>query len=146
MIIYDGIYEWDGKNRDGEMPVCWWPGSYRIRVVNLESESHDVFYIKSKAVIFRNQGKGTSIRNCIQTFAKKISVRFDLDIPKVLWVEVDSHVSSEVNVANITYVTALGGKSLLAVTWRPARPNELAILEPFFQGLDQPPPDSKAPA
>jgi hypothetical protein len=146
VILYDGIYDWDGKNRDGEMPVCWWPGSYRIRIVNLESESTDVLYIRPRAVILRNRGRGTSIQNCIQTFAKKIAARFDLDLAKVLWVEVDARNPEEIRVANITYVTALGGRELLAATWREARANELAILKPYFQGLDQDPPESRSPA
>jgi hypothetical protein len=146
VILYDGIFEWDGRNRDGEMPVCWWPGSYRIRVVDLGSESEEVFYIKSRAVILRNRGRGTSRRNCIQTFAKKIAAHYDLDLAKVLWVEMGTGDPPAVSVATITYVTALGGKSLLGATWRSARPNELALLEPFLEGMDQDPPDSRSPA
>lgn len=147
MIEHDGIFEWDGKNRPGEKPMCWWPGSYRLRIVDLASDDPHMFYIKSKAVLLRNRGTGTSIRNCIQAFVKKISTDFKLDIPKVLWAEVEADGTDEIMVANIAKVRALGGDELFSVTWRKARPNEAELLEPFIDGLEKdPPPDEKSPA
>lgn len=132
MILHDTIYEWDGKNRDGERPVAWSPGAYRIRIVDLTGDRPDLLHLKSRAVICCNQGKGTSIRNCIQNFAKNVSKRFDLDVSRVLWVEIDKNNPQAIQVANLTRVALIGGNDLFSATWRSARPNELAFLSPFL--------------
>ncbi|GEM_PF-179128 len=132
-ILYDGIYEWDGQSRNGKKPFCWWPGSYRIRIVDITSDNPDVLYLKSEAVICKNAGTGTSIKNCVHNFAKTISAEFNLEIEKVLWVEIDRKDASDIQVANLSPVKrALDGSSLFSAKWRPARTNELEFLNPFL--------------
>ncbi len=132
--IYDGIYEWDGKSRNGKKPFCWWPGVYRIRIVNFTSNNPDILYLKSTAVICRNAGTGTSIKNCVQNFARTISEEFNLEIEKVLWVEIEKNDPSDIQVANLSPLKyAPGGKTLLAAKWRPAMPNEINLIEPFLK-------------
>ncbi len=138
-FIYDGIYQWEGKSRNGKKPFCWWPGVYRMRIVDISSGDPDVLYLKSKAVICRNAGAGTSIKNCIQNFAKTISEEFNLEIGKVLWVEIDKHDINDIQVANLSPLKhALGGNTLFAAKWRPAMPNEVALLKPFLKDFDYP--------
>ncbi len=132
MILHDTVYEWEGKTCDGKRPVAWWPGSYRIRIVDLTADRPDLLHLKSRAVICCNRGKGTSIRNCVQHFAKKVSKRFGLDVTRVLWVEIDKNDPREIQVANLTRVAVISGNDLFSATWRPARPNELAFLSPFL--------------
>ncbi|MCP4118332.1 MAG: hypothetical protein GY737_23615 [Desulfobacteraceae bacterium] len=132
MILHDTIYEWDGKCRNGEKPVAWWPGAYRIRIVDLTAGKPDLLHLKSRAVICRNQDKGTSIRNCIQNFALKVAKRFGLDVARVLWVEIENDDPQTMQVANLTRVTVIAGKELLSASWRPVRPNEIAFLKPFL--------------
>lgn len=147
MIVHDGVYEWDGKSRDGKEPICWWPGSYRIRVVDLEKDAPGMLYIRSTAVLCRNRGgSGTSIRGCIQNFAKHLSREFGLDMAKVLWVEISRMDPDDIQVANLKRLSALGGNSLWEANWRPARPNELAILAPYLNDFEDEPPEEKTPA
>ena len=138
-ILYDGIYEWDGQSRNGKAPFCWWPGSYRMRIVNLASDNTDLLYLKSKAVLCKNAGTGTSIKNCIQNFAKTISEEFNLEIEKVLWVEIDQKDASDIQVANLSPVKkALNGNTLFSAKWRPARINEIEFLKPFLVDFNIP--------
>jgi len=132
LILHDTIYEWDGKSIDGEKPVAWWPGSYRIRIVDLTADSPGLIHLKSRAVICRNLDKGTSIRNCIQNFAQKVSKKFNFDMTKALWVEIGREDPREIQVANLTRVSPIGKQGLFSATWRPARPSELELLEPFL--------------
>ena len=132
-LLYDGIYKWDGKSRNGKKPFCWWPGVYRMRIVNFASDNPDILYLKSIAVICKNAGTGTSIKNCVQNFAKTISEEFNLEIEKVLWVEIDKNDISDIQVANLSPLKhALGGKTLFAAKWRSAMPNEISLIEPFL--------------
>lgn len=138
MILYDGVYEWDGKSHSGEAPICWWPGSYRIRIVNLSSMAPDVLFLKTHAVIFKNKGKGTYLKNYIQNFAKKISAQYNLIIEKTLWVEVANKNAMEpgtIKIANLECITSISGNKLYAASWRPERPNELKLLTPWMQGF-----------
>lgn len=132
MILHDTIYEWDGKSNDGEKPVAWWPGAYRIRIVDLTAGSPNMIHLKSRAVICRNRDKGTSIINCIENFAKKVSKKYDLDMTRVLWVEVGQEDPKDVQIATLTRVSPMGGNDLFSAAWRPARPNELQSLNPFL--------------
>jgi hypothetical protein len=132
VILHDTIYEWDGKSCGGEKPVAWWPGSYRIRIVDLTADKPDLLHLKSRAVICRNRGKGTSIRYCIQNFAPKVAKRFGLDVARVLWAEIENDAPLAIQVAHLTRVTVIAGRDLLSATWRPARPNEIAFLKPFL--------------
>ncbi|ACN17321.1 hypothetical protein HRM2_42650 [Desulforapulum autotrophicum HRM2] len=140
MILHDTIYEWDGKSNDGEKPVAWWPGAYRIRIIDLTAGTPQVIHLKSRAVICRNRDKGTSIRNCIESFAKKVSQKYDLDITRVLWVEIGQEDPSDVQIATLKRVSPMGGNDLFAASWRPARPNELESLSPFLVDFTDDPP------
>ncbi|MDY0222058.1 MAG: hypothetical protein RBR67_13045 [Desulfobacterium sp.] len=132
MILHDTIYEWDGRSSDGEKPVAWWPGAYRIRIVDLTAGRPGMIHLKSRAVICRNRDKGTSIRNCIENFARKVSQKYDLEIDRVLWVEIGQKDPRDVQIATLKKVSPMGGKDLYSASWRPARPNEFKLLDPFL--------------
>ncbi len=135
-ILHDTIYEWDGTSKNGRQPICWWAGSYRIRIIDLVAKKPGIVHLKSKAVIFKNRGNGTSVKQCIQNFAKALCQTFDIEITKALWVEVEHLDSTDIQVANLTPVTVIGGNRLFSATWRPIRPKEKAILEPYLDGLE----------
>ncbi|MBF0243013.1 MAG: hypothetical protein HQK64_11140 [Desulfamplus sp.] len=146
MILYDGIYEWDGTSMEGKQPICWWPGSYRMRIVDLSSDNPKVIYLKSYAVILKNRGKGTSLKNYIHNFAQVISEEFDLDIEKTLWAEIIANNSTNntvtqhgsncnIIIANIRSTSHLSDKRLFSSVWRDARENELKFLQPWIADL-----------
>ena len=141
MILYDGVYEWDGRSIDGRQPICWWPGSYRMRIVDLSSDNPKIIYLKSYAVILKNMGKGTSLKNYIHNFARTISEEFDMEIDKTLWAEIipDSNNAlygiDNLMIANINCVSHVTDKKLFSVVWREARPNELKLLTPWIADI-----------
>jgi hypothetical protein len=91
-----------------------------------------MIHLKSRAVICRNRDKGTSIRNCIENFARKVSQKYDLEIDRVLWVEIGQKDPRDVQIATLKKVSPMGGKDLYSASWRPARPNEFKLLDPFL--------------
>ncbi|MBF0469454.1 MAG: hypothetical protein HQK61_11320 [Desulfamplus sp.] len=135
MILYDGIYEWDGKSTDGKQPICWWPGSYWMRIIDLSSDNPKIIYLKSYAVILKNMGRGTSLKNFIHNFARIISEQFNIEIEKTLWAEIidDKQQKNEnILIANIRCMSCVGDKKLFSSVWREAIPNELKLLKPWI--------------
>lgn len=137
MILYDGIYEWDGKSTDGHQPICWWPGSYRMRIVDFSSNNPKITYLKSHAVILKNIS-GTSIKNYIHNFARVISEQFNIGIEKTLWVELSHYEPNNIEdlmIANIRSMSHVSDKKLFSTVWREALPNEISLLIPWVDGM-----------
>ena len=135
MILHDFIYEWDGKSTAGEKPISWWPGSYRVKIVKLATDKKNISYLVHTAVILKNAmtnpTMNTSLRNYIHNFAKKISKEYDLEIDKTLWIELDD----KIRVANLNPDQKLSTEILYAISWRPIRPNELAMIKPYITDM-----------
>lgn len=137
MIVYDGVYKWDGKQRNGQTPVCWWPGEYRIRIIKLNSGTAKIHFLKEHAVLCRNMGKGTSIQNYVQNFARLVSAKHNLQMEKTLWVEFLNVPREEIVVANMNRVAGMSGTGLFKPSWRPILPNEKEILSPYLDGFEE---------
>ncbi|MFO7885546.1 MAG: hypothetical protein R6U68_12040 [Desulfobacteraceae bacterium] len=131
-ILYDGLYEWTGTTREGEKPICWWPGSYRIRIIDLASDEPDIFHLRPTAVICQNNSSGTSIRNYVQNFARAVSEKYNLEMEKTIWVEIAPTHPCEIQAATFKLVSDLENNRLFSVRWRDLRPNEFSTLEPYL--------------
>jgi hypothetical protein len=135
MVLHDFIYEWDGKSHDGKKPISWWPGSYHVKIVKLASDKDNISYLIPVAVILKNARinptMNTSLKNYIHTFAQKISEQYGLDLGKTLWVEVDKTI----RVTRLTPETEKLSATLFTISWRPIRPNELAMIQPYLDDM-----------
>ena len=135
MILHDFIYEWDGKSTSGEKPISWWPGSYHVRIVKLKIEDTGLTYLIPFAVILKNASipatMNISLRNYIHNFAQKISKEYDLNIDKTLWIELDG----KIRVAMMNPERQLALETLYSISWRPIRPNELKMIEPYITDM-----------
>jgi len=135
MILHDFIYEWDGKAKSGEKPVSWWPGSYHVKIIKLGSNSENISYLFSTAVILKNartqKPVNTSLKNYIHNFAKKISKKYDLNIKKTLWIELED----EIRVACINPDPRPVPEIIYSISWRSIRPNELELIKPYINDM-----------
>ncbi len=135
MVLHDFIYEWDGKNTEGEKPVSWWPGSYHVKIIRLGTDSSDISYLVPFAVILKNARinptMNTSLKNYIYNFAEKISRAYHLDMEKTLWIELDDTIQ----VTRIHPDPKLPQATLYAIPWRTIRPNELKLIEPYLADM-----------
>ena len=135
MILHDFTYKWDGKSHDGTQPITWWPGAYRVKIIELGSASRGVQYLIPRAVIMKgiktDGTLNTALQNCIHTFAEKLSNEYDLDIHKTLWVE----VGDTIRVAHLNPARKLTDKTLFSFSWRQIRPNELKMIEPYIKDM-----------
>ena len=135
MILHDFTYEWDGKTHTDKKPIAWWPGAYRVRIVRLGEDSGNLSYLTPIAAIckpIREPGTmNTSLRNCIENFAKAISKEYDLEIGKTLWIELDDKVTA----AQFHADRKLTDETFYTVSWRPVRPAEMTMLEKYIKDL-----------
>ncbi len=136
MILHDFIYEWDGRTRDGNKPISWWPGSYHVRIIKLSTNDENVSFLVPYAVLLKNAKiqtpmKNTSLKNYIHTFAQKISDQYNLDMRKTLWLEIDDAI----RVTRLNPAPKLAGTTLFDISWRDIRPNELEMLKPYMDDM-----------
>lgn len=135
MILHDFIYEWDGKTNTEEKPVAWSPGSYHVKIVKLSTDKDNVSFLISYAVLLKNARinttMNTSLKNYIHNFAQKISSTYNLDMKKTLWVEIDDTIQA----IWINSNPKLEKASLYDISWRPIRPNELSMIEPYLSDM-----------
>jgi len=132
MILYDGIYSWSGKTSTGKRPVSWWPGSYRVKVVDLSDTTPDgVYHIKPMICLFADTGKGFNVRNHFQYFAQSICQEFGLRLKKVLWVEYYPE-GPAMDVATLNEGAMVGKERLYTVHWRPIHEDETLLIEPHI--------------
>ena len=127
MVIYDGKFEWDGKKRSGNFPISWWPGSYRIKIIDLREKTPGAVLLRPYLCILSDTGNGFSIKNTFEKFALSVCDQFGLDVEKVLWVE-EHPVDTDKGAAMVTAVMKIGGKSIYKTTWHPVRPNETELI------------------
>jgi hypothetical protein len=135
MLLHDFIYEWDGKRTTGEKPVSWWPGSYRVKIIKLATDKKNISYLIQTAVILKNARTNptmnTSLKNYIHNFARKISKKYDLDIAKTLWIELDD----KIRVAQLNPEQKLAPEILYSMSWRTIRPSELDMVKPYIKDM-----------
>ncbi len=135
MILHDFTYEWDGKSKSGKTPISWWPGAYRVRIIQLGNEDDGVQYLFPIAVLLKSvktdAAMNTSLKNYIHNFAEHLSKAYNLDIDKTLWVE----LRDKVRIAHLNHDRKLTERTLFSFSWREARPNELDMIAPYIQDL-----------
>lgn len=135
MILHDFVYEWDGKARDGEKPVTWWPGAYHVRIVDLKGDRQNLCFLFPTAVILKNartqKVMNTSLKNYIHSFAKKIAAKYGIEISKTMWVELDDHI----RVAFLKPDPRPVPETTHSASWRELRPGELEMIKPYLEGM-----------
>ncbi|WP_300674232.1 hypothetical protein [Desulfoluna sp.] len=129
MILFDGIYSWSGKTSTGKRPVSWWPGSYRVKIVDIsDTTPQGVFHMKPVICLFADTGKGFNVRNHFQYFAQSLCQEFGMALTKVLWVEFFAEARA-MEVATLKEGTMVGREMLYTVDWRLVHEDESALIE-----------------
>lgn len=108
MQIFNGTYRWDGKKRDGQDPIAWFPGAYHLKIINLSDSDSGVTHLKPHLCIFSETGNGHSISSNPIKFAKQVSKDFTLDLERVIWVEKIDGLKSKCEIVVFTRQGKLG--------------------------------------
>ena len=116
--------------------MSWWPGSYRVKIVDLsDTTPAGVFHMKPYICLFADTGKGFNVRNHFQYFAQSLCREFDLDLHKVLWVEIFSQ-GRPMDVATLNEGALVGKERLYTVHWRPVHDEEATLVEAYKSTTD----------
>jgi hypothetical protein len=132
MIIYNGKYNWSGKKRSNSKPITWWPGSYRLTIIDISKHRPGVYDLKPVVVLISDTGEGYSVTNHFQNLAKSICKDFNLNISRTLWIEYLPKESSHMEVAVFKPITKIGRETLYSVKWRPIMPNEMELIQSYL--------------
>ncbi len=125
MILFEGIYSWDGKRKGAELPVSWWPGSYKIKIIDLKAKFPGVILLKPYLCIFSCEGTEFSVKDKFHNLALKICKKYKIDPEKIMWVEKHSGDNNKTtDVAIVESYTKIGKEKIYKTTWRQVRPNE----------------------
>jgi hypothetical protein len=128
MVIFEGKFQWDGKKRSNRFPISWWPGSYRIKIIDLRDRAPGAVLMRPYLCILSDTGEGFSIKNTFERFALSVCDQFNLDVEKVLWVEEHS-INENKGAALVKPVMKIGNKNIYETIWHPIRPNEMELVE-----------------
>lgn len=131
MVIYDGIYSWDGKKYFDEDNISWWPCSYNLRIVDVSKIVSGMLILKPILCIFSNTGEGGSITNCTPSFVMRICNDFKLKFDKVMWVEHFPRYNNSFDIITLKK-RAIGHKSIYGVQRRDAMENELQYIAKYY--------------
>jgi hypothetical protein len=132
MIVFNGKYRWDGKKKGDRKPVSWWPGSYRITIIDLSDEKPGVHMLKPIIVMAAETKEGFCLKNTYQDLVKNVCIDFNLQTDKVFWVSYNAESFLEMQAAVFRPVSRLGSEILYDIRWRPVIDRELDEIKRFF--------------
>ncbi|MBL0700649.1 MAG: hypothetical protein JJV92_07200 [Desulfosarcina sp.] len=135
MIIYNGKYNWSGKKRSNFKPITWWPGSYRLTIIDISKNRPGVYILKPVIALISDTGEGYSAINYFQNLAKSICRDFNLDISRTLWIEYLPKKSDHMKVAVFKPITRIGNETIYSVKWRPIMPNEMELIKSYLSKI-----------
>jgi len=128
MILYNGIYSWDGKRHGSRDPIAWFPGSYNLRIWHLNENSRGITYLKPYLCIYSETGQGHSISANPEKFAKHVCTDFSLDLERVFWVEKILRNGGRYEIIVFTRSNRLGDNLFYQLSKRPPTDGELTLI------------------
>ena len=132
MIVYDGIYRLPNGSDQRCKPRSQWVYAWQVRIINLDLSQPTVKHIKPMVVVVNQTGSKPCLTSCAESIGKKISRDFCLDIARVLWIEQFPHNLKRWYVADFKTKFSFGPDIHYHIQWRPIRPKELDIINPFI--------------
>ena len=132
MIVYDGTYRFQPEPEAPSLPRRQWACAWQIRIINLDLSQPDVRHLKPVIVVANQSGVPASLTSCAESIGKNISHDFNLDISRFLWIELFPGNLKKWFVAAFKPQSSFGPDISYHIDWRPIRPNEIDILQPFL--------------
>ena len=134
MIIYDGIFKWEGPDQGcSGCEACHnsdavWLISCRLKIIDLQKASLGTLPLKRHMVVAQDVSNGPTRRICAESLGRRIFKEFNLDIRRTLWVEHDPRLRQGHHVALFTPAYHDGDELIYTITWRPLLDGEKELL------------------
>ena len=136
MIIFDGTYRLQRQEDKSSNADRNWACSWRLKLFDFTMSHPDVKHLKPYAVVATQTGGGFFKTTCAESLGKRICRDFNLEIEEILWIE---HYPEEpaLYVAMFKPKSYIGNEILYTIDWRPIRPNELQVIQPFVPEIEK---------
>ncbi len=131
MIIYNGIYSWNGKKTSKRPPVAWFPGSYNLKIISMEDEKDEVLHMKPYVCLYKTTGEGFTVDIRPDKFASVICDEFGIDMEKTIWADLSHGDISESEIITFSNKCTMGGKNYYLVKKRCPIKGEITIIEKY---------------
>ncbi len=135
MQLFNGIYSWDGKKRDGRDPIAWFPGSYHLYICRVGDKGGKVTSFRQHLCMYRETGNGHSISAHPEKFAKHVCEDFSIDLERTLWVEINPALDKRYEVIVYSRKSKLKDVFFYRVEKRPPNEVELKLIEDHHRCL-----------
>ena len=129
MEIFNGIFSWDGKKRDGRDPIAWFPGSYHLYICRVGDTGGKVTSFRQYLCMYQETGNGHSISAHPEKFAKYVCEDFSIDLERTLWVEINPALDKRYEVIVYSRKSKLKDVFFYRVEKRPPNEVELKLIE-----------------
>ena len=131
MIIFDGTYGLQRREDKSSNADRNWACSWRLRLFDFSISYPNVKHLRPYAIVATQTGEGIFKTTCAESLGKRICRDFKLEIDEILWIE---HYPDEpaLYVAMFKPKSYLGNEIFYTIDWRPIRPNELRVIQPFI--------------
>ena len=131
MILFDGTYGLQRREDKSSKDDRNWACSWRLRLFDFSIGYPNVKHLRPYAVVATQTGEGIFKATCAESLGKRICRDFDLGTDDILWIE---HYPDEpaLYVAMFKPKSHLGDEVFYTIDWRPIRPNELQVIQPFI--------------
>jgi hypothetical protein len=135
LLLFDGTYRLQRRedtfsNADPNRASAW-----RLRLFDFSISHPDVKHLRPYAVVATQTGEGIFKATCAESLGKRICRDFNLETDDILWIE---HYPDEpaLYVAMFKPRSYFGHEIFYTIDWRPIRPNELQLIQPFIPEIE----------
>ena len=132
MIVYDGTYRLPAEPEQSFKPRTRWECAWQVRIINLDLSRPTVKHLKPMIVVVNQTGTRPCLSSCAESIGKKISRDFSLEVSRVLWLEKFPNNPKQWYTATFMPQSGSGPNINYHIRWRPSRPKEIDIIEPFI--------------
>ena len=135
MEVFNGIYSWDGKKRDGRDPISWFPGNYYLYIYEIGRDDGNVTSFKQHLCLYSETGNGHSISAHPEKFARHVCEDYSIDLERTLWVEINPSPEKKYEVIVYSRKSKLKELFFYKILKRPPNETELDLIEDHLKHL-----------
>jgi hypothetical protein len=136
LIVFDGTYRLQRQEDKSSNADSNWACAWRLRLFDFTITHPDVKHLKPYAIMATQTGGGIFKTTCVESLGKRICRDFNLKIEEILWIEYYPEEPA-LYVAMFKPKSYLGNEIFYAIDWRPIRPNELQVIQPFVPEIER---------
>ncbi len=134
MLIYDGIYTWEGPHDHSDHVL--WLISCRLWIIDLSLSHPHLTFLRPVIVVASDENEGPKRKICAETLGRQIYKSFNLDMKRTLWAEYDPFLPNRIMAAHMKPKYHDGSEIIYSIGWRRLLAGERDVIKRFIPSLD----------